>query len=202
MCVCMMYNIWHVCMCLWYVWCICMFVEYMMWMMYVHGKCGIWLHVCVMYMCVCRKHVICMWDVGCICVYDMFVCLYMWGGTCECRMEENSNVIPHFLPWCRITVLCCPINSRLAGFWVPGESPVSSCHLDMGAKGFQTHRTILSLWSFWGFELGSSCFHGKCFTNWTTSPAFKQVPVPAFPWRAPWSKQVYHPWLYCSKFIF
>lgn len=194
-------------MCLWCVWCICTLVEYMMWMMYVHGKWGIGLHICVICVyiyveeaCVCDMYVVC---VMCLCVWYLYVCrVHMLGGACECRMEGNSNVIPPFLPWCRISVVCCCVNSRLTGFWAPGESPVSTYHLNMGAKGFQTHRTILSLWSFWGFELGSSCFHGKCFTNWTTSPALKQLPAPALLWPAPCLKQVYHPWLCCSTFIF
>lgn len=138
-------------------------------------------YICVWVGSMC---VMCMWDAF-VCVTCLYVCrVHIWGVHVSVGWRKTPmSFLTFYLD--AGSLLFVVINWRLVGIWVSRESPVSSCHLDMGAKGFQIHRTVLSLWSSWGFELGSSCFHGKCFTNWTTSPALKQLPVPAFPWPAP-----------------
>lgn len=118
------------------------------------------------------------------CVYDVCVCLYMWGmrvwGGLWMHAYESKratfNVRPHLPPCIKqalfevsyhISKASCPMRHQEAPpsvflwvtwyFWPEPPGPV--------------------LQGTWGITLGSSCTHGKHFTQGTISPVLELLKV-------------------------
>lgn len=105
----------------------------------------------------------------CVCVF-MHVCLHMWrsafGGQ---RLMSGISFILHLDYWDRVShtdlvltdSVACLANQPQESFY-----PQYLNHFD--------HRHMLPsgfLYGYLGFQLRSSCLHGKLYTSWAISPA-------------------------------